>query len=146
MTIIPDFFATGVLAIIFSLAVMIWAALFIQRKNGGMVLILLSIAQVLVGGGLAPLFGGILGGVAGTKINSPLTWWRAHLSVSSKRMLAKLWSWSLAIYLLWVPGEFILGYLFGANNPILASLPSIPIPLVFIILAVLGGLAHDIQK
>jgi len=146
VTIIPNFFLTGVLAIIFSLAGMIWAAVFVQRKNGGVVLILLSIAQVLVGGGLAPMFGGVLGGVAGTKINSPLTWWRTHLSVTSTTLLAKLWLWSLAIYLLWVPAEFIGGYSFSANNPILASLPSIPVPLVFIILAVLGGLAYDIQK
>jgi hypothetical protein len=95
---------------------------------------------------LAPIFGGVLGGIAGTKINSPLTWWRAHLSASSITLLAKLWPWSLATYLLWVPAEFMLGYFIGANNPILASLPSIPIPLVFIVLAVLGGLAYDIQK
>lgn len=47
MTIIPNFFVTGVLAIIVSLVVIVWAAVFVQRKHGGRVLILLSIIQLL---------------------------------------------------------------------------------------------------
>jgi hypothetical protein len=47
MTIIPDFLVTGVLAIIVSLIVILWAAVFVQRKNVGLVLILLSIIQLL---------------------------------------------------------------------------------------------------
>lgn len=145
MTIIPSFLASGVLAITVSSIVMIWAVAFVQRKNGGKVLILLSIIQLLVGGGLAPIFGGIIGGLAGTRINSPLVWWRAHLSASSRSLLAKVWPWSIAIYLLWVPGEFIPGYLFGANNPSLALLPNIPVPLVLVLLAVFGGFAYNIH-
>jgi hypothetical protein len=47
MTIIPNFLVTGVLAIIVSLIVILWAAVFVQRKNVGLVLILLSIIQLL---------------------------------------------------------------------------------------------------
>lgn len=56
MTIVPNFFVTGVLAIIFGLIVAIWAATFVQKKNGGLVLILLSIITLLVGGGLIPQY------------------------------------------------------------------------------------------
>jgi hypothetical protein len=35
MTIIPNLFVTGVLTLIVSLAVVIWAAAFVQKKNGG---------------------------------------------------------------------------------------------------------------
>jgi hypothetical protein len=50
MTVIPSYLVTGILALIIGLITMIWAAAFVHRKNGGLVLILLSIALLLVGG------------------------------------------------------------------------------------------------
>ena len=55
MTLVVNFFVTGVLAIIVGLMVILWSAAFVQRKNGGVVLILFSVALLLVGGGLAPI-------------------------------------------------------------------------------------------
>ena len=63
MTVIPNFFVTGVIAIVFAFAVLAWAAVLVQRKNGGIVLILLS-----VGGGFLPPALGIIAGVIGTRI------------------------------------------------------------------------------
>ena len=40
MTIVPNLFVTGMLAILFSLVFLVWATMFVQRKNGGLVLIL----------------------------------------------------------------------------------------------------------
>jgi hypothetical protein len=54
MTLVPNFLVTGVLAIIISLIIVVWAAVFIQRKNGGLILILLSILMLLVGAGFIP--------------------------------------------------------------------------------------------
>jgi hypothetical protein len=68
MTIVPSFLVTGVLAIIFGLIVAIWAAGFVQKKNGGLVLILLTIIMLLVGGGLFPPMFGIIAGIVGTQI------------------------------------------------------------------------------
>jgi len=68
MTVIPNFFVTGVLAIVFALIVLAWAALLVQRKKGGVVLILLSIILLLVGGGFLPPALGIIAGVIGTRI------------------------------------------------------------------------------
>lgn len=68
MTIIPSFLVTGVLTIIFGLLVAVWAAKFVQRKNGGLVLILLSIIILLVGGGLFPPVFGVVAGIIGTRI------------------------------------------------------------------------------
>jgi hypothetical protein len=70
MTIIPSFLITGILAVIFGLIVAVWAAKFVQRKNGGLVLILLSILLLLVGGGLFPPVFGVAAGVIGTQIKS----------------------------------------------------------------------------
>jgi hypothetical protein len=113
MTVIPSFLVTGILAIIVGLAVLIWAAAFVQRKNGGIVLILLSIALLLVGGGLFPPLIGIIAGVAGTKINAPLARQPMHLSGSILRFLAKLWPWPLVIFLVWIFGQWIIGYFFN---------------------------------
>jgi hypothetical protein len=54
LTIVPSFFVTGILAIAVSLVVIVWATAFVRRKHGGMILILLSVAQLLVGGGFDP--------------------------------------------------------------------------------------------
>lgn len=70
MTIIPSFLVTGILTIIFGLIVAVWAAKFVHRKNGGLVLILLSIIMLLVGGGLFPPVFGVAAGIIGTRIKS----------------------------------------------------------------------------
>ena len=54
MSIIPNLLVTGILAILVSLIFLVWATMFAQRKNGGLVLILLSIVMLLVGGGISP--------------------------------------------------------------------------------------------
>ncbi len=100
MTIIPNLLITGVLAIIVSLSIMVWAVAFVQRKNGGLVLILLSILLLLFGGGFGPPLIGIIVGAAGTRINTPLPWWRKRLSVNTRRFLSKLWPWCLIASLL----------------------------------------------
>ena len=147
MTIIPNFFVTGVLTIIVGLIVVIWAAAFVQRKHGGLVLILLSIIQLLVGGGLAPISLGIIAGAAGTRINAPLTWWRAHLTVHSRRFLTTLWPWSLIAFFILDLGIFILGYFFGAtwfNLNLTTNLGYFQVGLM--LLTVLAGFAYDIQR
>jgi hypothetical protein len=49
-TIIPNYLITGILAMIFSLLVILWSAWYIQKKAGWFILILLSAIQYLVGG------------------------------------------------------------------------------------------------
>ena len=55
MTSLLAVLATDVLTLLTSGAVVVWAALFVQKEHGGWVLILLSIAMFLVGGGIGPL-------------------------------------------------------------------------------------------
>ena len=144
MTVIPSFLVTGILAIIVGLAVLIWAAAFVQRKNGGVVLILLSIALLLVGGGLFPPLIGIIAGVAGTKINAPLARQPMHLSGSILRFLAKLWPWPLVIFLVWIFGQWIIGYFFNEflqKNGYLSLLLIVGL----LPLSVFTGYAYDIH-
>jgi hypothetical protein len=121
LTILPNLLLTGLLAILVSLLFLGWAVLFIQRKHGGWVLMGLSILMLLVGGGIFPPILGILMGAVATRINAPLNWWRAPLSVGTARFLGKLWFWSfgacLIAWLCMFPGIAILDYFFGVNSP-----------------------------
>jgi hypothetical protein len=143
LTIIPNYFITGVFAIIVSIIVIIWAAVFLERRHGGAILILLSIVQLLVGGGIAPISLGIIAGLVATRINAPLTWWRAHLSVGSRHVLANLWPWPLAAYLLL---SFILVEvaIFGNTKSLINILPPFMFGVLF--LTIIVGFAYDIQK
>ncbi len=149
MSIVPNLLVTGILAILFSLIYLVWATMFVQRKNGGLVLILLSTVMLLVGGGIFPPVIGIIIGALGTRINVPLTWWRAHLSVGLQHFLGKVWPWSfvagLIAWLLLFPGINILGYFFGVNNP------NLTVVLIFfalgsLLLTIFSGFAYDIQN
>ncbi len=91
MTIIPNFLFTGVLTILVSTALIIWATWFSQRKHSGKVMILLSVLMLLVGGGFGPPVVGLIAGVAGTRMSSKLLWWDRRLSDGVKEFLTGAW-------------------------------------------------------
>ncbi len=139
MSLIPNLLLTGILTLIFSTLLIAWAILFVQSKNGGLVLILISIIMLLVGGGIFPPILGILIGIVGTRINAPSTGWSLHLPAGLGPFLGKAWPWSFGIclvaWLLLFPGTNILGYFFGVDDMNLT---------VMIILLAFGSLASTI--
>ena len=144
MTVIPSFLVTGILATVIGLITMIWSAAFVQRKNGGIVLMLLSIALLLVGGGLFPPLIGIIAGVVATKINAPLARQPMHLSGSVLRFLAKLWPWPLVAFFVWVFGQFVVGYFF--NEFLQKSGFLSPLLIIgLLVLSILTGYAYDVH-
>ncbi len=149
MTIIPNLLVTGVLAILISATFLVWATLFVQRQNGGLMLILLAIAMLLTGGGIFPPILGIITGALGTRITAPLTWWRSHLSVRLRHSLGTAWPWSfivcLTAWLCLFPGVNLLGYFFGVNNPNLTVI-LILFALGSLLLTTLTGFAYDSQR
>jgi hypothetical protein len=149
MTIVPNLLVTGVLTIIFALAVIMWSVAFVQRKHGGLILILLSIAMLLVGGGFGPPIIGLLAGAAGLGIHAPYAWWRTHLPVNVRRVLARLWPWVFGVCVLngvfLVIGSVVLVYVFGVNNPDLLT-NSFFLVVLSLPLTILIGVAYDIQN
>lgn len=113
MTVIPSFFWAGILSMIVGLAVMIWAAAFVQRKYGGLVLALLSLLLLLVGGGIMPPIICFIGGLVGSRIHAPLRWSRAYLAGGTGRFLASAWAWSLGAFVVFVYGQYPFGYFFN---------------------------------
>jgi hypothetical protein len=153
LTIIPSFPVTGILAMVFGLLVVIWAGAFVHRKNGAGVLLLLSIMLFLVGGGFGPIFLAILASATATRIDKPLRWWRAHLPVNVRGFLTKLWPWSIvaSVLLFVISVEIaIFGYplvwFFGTDTTFTIQYTSAYIMLGLMLLSVLTGFAHDIQK
>lgn len=120
ITLVPNLLVTGLLTILASLAIVIWASLFVQKKHGGRILIGLSIAMLLVGGGIGPPLIGILAGVAGTGINAPLAGWRRRLPAGWRHFLAALWPLLFLVAaisgLFLVIGSLILVYVFDLDN------------------------------
>ena len=146
ITIIPNFFITGILAIIISCLVVIWAVGFIHKKYGVIIFLLLSIIQLLVGGSFVMDLV-IITSITATRINKPLVWWRSHLSDKMQRLFAKIWPWSLIFYI--ILSIVLLGItILGVNNTDLLSHLDIAATLMFIplILMIIGGFAYDIQK
>src|SRR5271157_682768 len=149
MTIIPNLLVTGILAILFSLIFIAWASHFVQRKYGGLVLILLAMVMLLVGGGIFPPVLGIMIGVLGTRINTQFTWWRAHLSVGLRHFLGEIWPWFFVVcliaWLLLFPGINLLGYFLGVNDPNLTVI-LIFFALGSFLLTILSGFASDSSR
>jgi hypothetical protein len=145
MTILPSFLITGILAVVFGIVGMVWSAFFVQRRHGGLVLILLCIPLLLFGGGLFPPLIGIIAGALGTRIHKPLNPEGSRLSGGLLRFLAVLWPWSLALFVLWVLGQWVIGYFF--NDWLLANgYLIIVMVLGTLLLTVVTAYAHDLQK
>ncbi|MHA2298880.1 MAG: hypothetical protein ACXAEU_16775 [Candidatus Hodarchaeales archaeon] len=153
ITIIPNYFWTGILAIVIGLLVTIWATVFIERKYGARVLFLLSITLWLVGGGFAPIFFAIFATITATRINKPLTWWDTHLSIRVRSFLVKLWPWSVPVLVVifWTGVEIaIFGYpllwFFGADLTYGIQWVLGFIMLGLMLVSILSALAYEIQK
>ncbi len=154
LTIVPNFLVTGILAMIASLAVIIWSAAFIRRKHGALVFFALSVAQFLVGGGFAQiLLVPIIAAGAG-QINGTLTWVCRLFPLGVRRVLARLWLWLLVLFVLSLAGAMlaaIFGYfpiasdLFDLWGSALTGFLYVLgySMLAILVLSFLAGLAHD---
>ena len=140
MTILPSFLMTGILSMLFGLATMIWAGAFLEPPRGAPVLVLLSIGLLLFGGGIFPPLIGVVGGVVGTKINTPLK----KQTGGFWRVLAKAWPWTIILLFAGLFGQFVIGYFFNdflrEYGAFLLFLP------VLLLVSILTGYGHDLQN
>jgi MFS family permease len=139
MTVVPNFLITGILASILGVVAMIWAARFVHRKNGPLVLALLCVGLLLFGGGLTPPVFGLVGAALATRINAPL---KEQPVGRVAHFLAGLWPWSLVAFFTLLLGQFVIGHFF--NDFLIESgffLPGLILGLM--VLAIASGFAHD---
>jgi hypothetical protein len=143
LTIIPNYYVTGFLAVIVSLTVLIWSAGFVNRKYGGLVLILLSSLMLLVGGGFIPTFIGSLAGITATRINTAPKWMEVFPE-HALRFLSKLWPWTIVTLLMWLPFSWFLGYFFNHYMLKLSFLIFFGLDIVLPLLTVVSSFAYKI--
>lgn len=149
LTIIPNMLATGILAVVFSVAVIAWAAPAVRWRRYGLVLSLLSLGMLLFGGGVGPPVVGLLAGAAGTTVNAPLNWWRTHLSTKARRLLAALWPWVFGIaalngIFLFVASFLLVWYLHVDNSDLF--LGSFYLAVLSALATIVTGIAYDLER
>jgi hypothetical protein len=150
-TLIPNFLVTGILAIMVSLAIMIWSIGFVDKKYGSTIFILLFILLVLVGGGIGQIIFFTLAWAVSTRINLPLTWWRKVLPGNIRRGLAKLWPVTLTIVsvcFLFALEIAVWGFIPGVSDPdqrLYICWSFLGIGLAAYFLTFISGFANDIQ-
>jgi hypothetical protein len=150
MTVVPNLLITGILAMSVSLVFLVWVTMFVQRKHGGLVLILLSLVMLLVGGGFGPPLLGVILGVAATRIHAPFRWWRTHQSSGAQQFLTRLWPWSLVAgliaWLLLLPGSTLLDYFVGVTNPERTMATLVFSAFGLLLLAIVTGFVYDTPR
>jgi hypothetical protein len=151
-TLVPNFLVTGLLAIMVGLIIMIWSVGFVHRRNGPLILLLLFIALFLVGGGIGQIVFFTLVCAGATRINRPLTWWRAALSAKLRRGLAKLWSGLLVLAVLLFLAALeiaIFGFVPGVsdlNLSLYIDWSVLVVGLGVMLLTFVAGFADDIER
>jgi hypothetical protein len=155
-TIVPNFLITGILAIMVSIAILLWSVRFIHTKHGASIFGLLLVLLFLVGGGIAApiVFGPPVWAVA-TRIDKPLAWWRKVLPQRLRGILARLWPYTLSISVICLMiGLYIAitGHVPGADTSDPERILSICWSFIFgggwgvLLLTFVAGFAYDIQQ
>jgi hypothetical protein len=149
VSILPTFLLAGISSAILGIVVIVWSSFFVQRKFGATILLVLTFALFLVGGGMAPIVLSITAVAAATRIDKPLGWWKTHLSLSLRKSLGKLWPWALAIFVV-IFWSTMAVQIFGL--PLETTLISMIVGLLSIVMVVLipvsviVGLAYDATR
>ncbi len=96
-SVVPNFLATGLLSMFVGIAIIVWSVVFIHKKHGATVFLLLFILLFLVGGGIGQVVVFLPAWGIATRIHKPLTGWQKILPVSVRAGLGALWPVTLAI-------------------------------------------------
>jgi hypothetical protein len=152
-TLIPNYLATGIAAILVGLCILAWTVGFIHTPHGATVFLCLAALSFLVGGGVAQVVFFVIAWGVATQIRRPLTWWRKILPDPLRRRIAGGWWWNFAAgYFFLGMGIFIWLVLTppGAEyNDLVAQYicwVSLLIGLVFQVLTIVSGFARDAQQ
>jgi hypothetical protein len=142
VTILPNFLITGILAVVIGAFFILWSLVFVQRRGGGLIMILTAVPMLLFGGGIFPPLIGIVGGIVGTRLKGRSARSRVRRPGAFARILSRMWPWTLIILAVWLLGQWLVGYFF--NDFLMGTGFFIPILIIALLaLSVLAGIAHD---
>jgi hypothetical protein len=149
ITLVPNFLATGILAMTVAVLMIVWSIGFIDRKRGSTVFALLGALLFLVGGGGAMVVLVVIGWAVSTRIGRPS---RRLGRLAFSSALAKCWPVLLIIsaVLYLVALEIaIAGVVPGVSDPdqlLAICWSSLGLMLVLLVLAIAGGRAYDLER
>jgi hypothetical protein len=142
MTILPSFLITGILAAAIGAFFVLWSLAFVQRKGGGLVLIISSIPMLLFGGGIFPPLIGIVAGAVGTRVGRRSASGSTRRPGALVRIASRLWPWTLVVLAGWLLGQWLVGLFF--NDLLMGSGFAVPIFIIgLLVLSPLTAMAHD---
>lgn len=145
LTVIPNMLITGLLAVVFSLTYLAWTTWYVDRKNAGLVMMLLTIPMLLFGAGLFPPVLGLLIGAAAWRFGASRKA-RSKAPSPLQRTLAGLFPWAYGACLLaWLtmfPGVPLLNLLFGLESETFIF-TVLGCMFLFLLLAVVTGVSRD---
>jgi len=152
LTIVPNFLATGILAVIFGVFVTIWSIKYIDKIFGALILFLSGVTLFLVGGGFAPIFMTFIASLTASRINSPLKFWRMLMPRFLQWFLGKIWLGVLVAYVVIFVFSVVVA-IFGWPLKLFLSADTTSsylgvlsyIMLAFMLFSPLTGFAYDIQ-
>lgn len=91
LTLIPNYLATGIAAIMVGSLVIIWSAGFIDRRIWPSIFLILCILLFFVGGGFAQVLVIIMAWLVSTQIHNSLSWWEKMIPHRIRSIFARLW-------------------------------------------------------
>jgi hypothetical protein len=154
LTVVPNFLATGLLAILVSVAIAVWSVGFVHTRHGATVFILLFVVLFLVGGGIGQLVFFMLAWLVATRIRRPLSWWRKALPARVRPVLARFWPATLmagTAAFLFALEIAVFGYVPGLSAADPDAIRNLCWSLLLAALALflvtfVAGFAHDLQR
>jgi hypothetical protein len=148
MTIVPNYFITGLLAIFFSGAFLFLSVKPSLDRKAITILFVILFLMLVTGAGFGPPILGLVAVLVALKRNSQLKTW-SKLPSKLHSVLGMLWPWSFTLCLIgWLmlfPGAPLIAFYTGTDNallmvvPILVAFTSIPITLLL-------GFSRDILR
>ena len=150
-TLVPNFLATGILAMAVGVLISAWSINFIHHQGGSVVFLVLGAGLFLVGGGVAQVGFIALGWAVSRRIYRPWTGRRHFLPAGVDRVLARRW-WALLVAGL-VFGAVALeiaitGFVPGVTDPDRIQMicwTALGAMLIVLLLAIVAGAAHDAE-
>lgn len=153
LTLIPNVLWSGIFAVAVGVFLIVWSVFYLDRRQGALVLLLLSTLLFLGGGGFATISLSIVAFATATRIHKPLKFWRAVLRGSIQSFLSRLWPWPLVAFVVVFVTDVeiaIFGYpllwFLGAEATSTAQWVLAYLSLALLLLAVLAGFAADLTQ
>lgn len=150
-TIVPNFLASGVLAMCLGALVIVWSIWLIGRPRSSRELAALGAAQFIVGGGVAAVGFVVLQWLVARRIDRPFGWWSV-LPGGLAATLSRNWPMlmALAFLLFGVALEIaVLGIVPGLGDPALRELvcwSCLAVMLAVVVAALAGASAQDVGR